>query len=512
VTGARGGRRRLRHFFATLATLVVLVAAVGCGDRSSRPSRATPSPAPTVESQRTLGPRIEAGDGYRQDEDGVTVVHLRGDEAATRAQAQTLLADEIVAYEAAVARNRVLTAGGCSAFADWRAGNGLSLWHGRTFDYYGLDAMDRYRVVYFVDPTGGLPFVSVNWPTVDAAQSVHTAMNAAGVSLTYNYADSNDESIADAPQLWRLLGEVIAQAHSVDEAVALLERGPRASSANILIADASVPTAVVVELTSRKLTVRRASDDAIWCTNHFVDMHMREPIRDQNSFARYRRLRQLLSSGGPRDLDAAVAVLRDHHDVRTGRDDFSGDVIAWNINVQAEIFHPGDRTLWVATGIAPAVYGRWIGFSLDAELAGEPGEDPTRVVPPDPLLDESAATPFRLFQEGYVAYLNGEDDEAVPLLQRAVAADPRNGRYLYALGAALTAQGAREAAVEAYRRVVITDVDDVYKASACVHLGQLYEELGERARALAWYRRALGYDIGDDELEAPAREALGGGR
>jgi len=111
------------------------------------PATTTPAIRPT----RTLGERIESGAGYRQDEEGVVVVHLRGSEAEMQAQYQALLADEIAGFRQAASNHRVMRrfSGGCTNFTAFGpAAAGGKLWHARNFDFSGHGVLDRYRVVY----------------------------------------------------------------------------------------------------------------------------------------------------------------------------------------------------------------------------------------------------------------------------------------------------------------------------------------------------------------------------
>ncbi|MEW6568304.1 MAG: C45 family autoproteolytic acyltransferase/hydrolase [Chloroflexota bacterium] len=464
---------------------------------------------------RQVGERITYGQGYKQIEEGITVVHLKGSEAEIQEQVEALLKDEIAAFDAVISRNRMIQGlgGGCTNFAAFGpASADGQLWHGRNFDFYGLGAMDRYRVVYIVEPEGRIPFVAIGWPGWGGPELVHTAMNAEGISLGYNWADSNQEDIAQAPQLWRLLRRVIEEASTLDEAIAILQQGPRFSAANLLIADGKVPEAIVVEMSSTKMTVRRASDGVIYATNHFVTPEMQEPIKDPNSFARYQRIGGLLQADyGQVDLEKVISFLRDHYDVRTRREELSGDVIAWNINVQSAVFSPTDLTFWVAKGLAPAVYGEYVGFSLGDELAGTQAGTQLPVISEDPIIQSSAYATFQTFQAGYIAYLEGDYARAVAEIEKAVAASPDSGRYYFVLASAYMNQQEYPEAIRAFEAALATNMNEVYQAYSYYRLAMIYQGMGDEENMRAAFQRVLELAIGDPTIEDPARRALESG-
>ncbi|RLC53882.1 MAG: hypothetical protein DRI80_19725, partial [Chloroflexota bacterium] len=171
-----------RKLLLTIVALVLLLA--GCG-RPATPLTSAPTAPPTAApaktfspepaqttapaaapaSTRSLGERITSGAGYRQDEEGIVVVHLRGGEDEMEAQYRALLADEIEGFHQAAADHRVMRRyGGCTNFAAFGPASADGrLWHARNFDWSGQGVLDRYRVVYIVEPTDKIPFVTIGF-------------------------------------------------------------------------------------------------------------------------------------------------------------------------------------------------------------------------------------------------------------------------------------------------------------------------------------------------------------
>ncbi len=485
-------------------------------------SAAMPEQTAAPEPTRRLGERIESGAGYRQDEEGVVVVHLRGSEAEMQSQYRALLADEIAGFREAAANHRVMRrfSGGCTNFAAFGpASAGGKLWHARNFDFSGHGVLDRYRVVYIVEPADKIPFVAIgNSGDYWNYQAIHTAMNVQGLSLGYMLSAAPGESIMDTGTLWLLFRRVIENASTIEEALVILEAGPRKGAANLLLADGKVPDAVVVELTSDALSVRRAEDGVVYSTNHFVSQEMLYPEdREPNSRARFERVGELGTlHHGAFDLEQTVAILRDRYDVLAGRETPGGDIIATPSNMLSVIFCPSDLTFWVANGLAPAAYREFVGFSLQDELDGTQAQlvvseaEPSAVpsVPADSIASSAAWAEVEAFQAGYLAYLQGHDATAAERLAEAVSLNPHSARYGYYLGRALTNLGREEESITAFKGALAGDPHSGYCAYIYYRLGLIYEEMGAEEEMRAAFEQVLALDIGDEDIEDYARRAL----
>jgi len=461
-----------------------------------------------------LGERIEFGAGYRQDEEGIVVVHLRGSEAEMEAQYRALLADEIAGFHRAAANHRVMRRfGGCTNFAAFGPASADGrLWHARNFDFSGQGVLDRYRVLYIVEPTGKIPFVTIGFSgEYWNYHMVHTAMNAQGLSLGYMISAAPGESMMGTATLWRLFRRVMENASTIEEALAILEAGPRGGAANLLLADGKVPEAVVVEMTSDELAVRRAEEGVIYATNHFISPELFYPEnRDPDSYARFERLEELATLHyGAFDLEGMVALLRDRYDVHAKRETLGGDIIGTPINMLSVVFNPGDLTFWVASGPAPTAYRRFVGFSLRDELAGTQAQTAVPSVPADPVVGSAAWAEAEVFQAGYLAYLQGDDTTAAERLAEAASLNPHSARYGYYLGCALTNLGREEEAIAALEAALAGDPQSSYCAYIYYRLGRIYEEMGDEEKMRAAFERVLALDVGDEKIEGYARQALG---
>lgn len=459
---------------------------------------------------RHLGERIEYGAGYRQDEEGIVVVHLRGNEEQMKTQHAALLADEIAAFRKAAVNHRVMRRfgyGDCTNFAAFgTASADGKLWHARNFDLSGNGVLDLYRVIYIVEPTDKIPFVAIAWSDYYPT-GVHTAMNMKGLSLGYMHSEAPDENIMDAPNLWMLFRKVMENASTIDEALAILKAGPRKGTANILLADGKIPNAVVVEMTSNKIAVRRAKDSMIYSTNHFVSEEMFYPEnKDPNSYARFKRLKELGNQYyGKFDLKHTVAILRDRYDVHIGREMLSGDVIATPSNMLSVVFCPGNLTFWVAKGLAPAAYSEFVGFSLKDEINGTQFKTKVPAVAADTVVESPAWEEMEAFLTGNLAYLQGKDSIAVEELTKAVSLNPNSVLYGYRLGSALSNLGRMEEAIAAFENALNGDSPISLYAYIYYRMGRVYEKMGEKDKMRAAFEKVLVLDIGDRSIEDYAR-------
>ena len=442
------------------------------------------------------------------------MVHLRGSEAEMEAQYRALLAEEIAGFRRAAAGHRVMRRySGCTNFAAFGpASADGKLWHARNFDWSGQGVLDRYRVVYIVEPTGKIPFVAIGFSgEYWNYRMVHTAMNAQGLSLGYMLSQAPGESLASVPILWRLFRQVMEEASTIEEALAILEAGPRGGAANLLLADGKTPEAVVVEMTSDGLAVRRAEDGVVYATNHFVSPELfYAENRDPDSHARFERLGELATLyHGTFDLEQVVALLRDRYDVHAGRETLGGDIIGSPINMLSIVFNPGDLTFWVADGLAPAAYRRFVGFSLEDELDDTQAQTAVPSLPADPIVGSRAWAEVEAFQAGYSAYLQGDDATAAKHLAEAVSLNPHSARYGYYLGRALTNLGRDDEAIAVFEAALAGDPHSSYCAYIHYRLGRIHEARGDEERMRAAFEQVLVLDIGDEEIEGYARQALG---
>ncbi len=137
-----------------------------------------------------------------------------------------------------------LTERGCASFAATRSAAGGPLIHLRNLDWAVESNIQRYCQLTVVRPARGLPFVNVGWSGFLGAVS---GMNAAGLSIAEITARSAADRLAGRPMVVRLR-EVLQEARTLEEAVAILTRGRRTHGFNYVVASALEDAAAAVEV------------------------------------------------------------------------------------------------------------------------------------------------------------------------------------------------------------------------------------------------------------------------
>jgi len=267
----------------------------------------------------------------------------------------------------------------CSSFAAWgEATADGRMYVGRNLDHAGfLDfAPHQYLGIYV--PDSGYSFAVHNYPAFIGTMS---GMNEKGIVIAQNYSMAVQEEITiDGMPFMFMLRHVLQEAASLEEALAIIEETPRTIGLNLMLADAGSGEAVVVELTARRMVVRRA-EDYIYTSNMFQDPAMQEfqapgwmasALRDR----RFARLGEELR--GAIDLEESRNILRDKLAGAAKEGFYAG--INTEVNLASMVFLPEEGEIWLGAvekgGLAPyAADGPFVGYNLArAWETGQPQE------------------------------------------------------------------------------------------------------------------------------------------
>jgi isopenicillin-N N-acyltransferase-like protein len=243
----------------------------------------------------------------------------------------------------------------CSAFAALgsRTGDGRML-VGQNWDWLA-HAFDT-TVVLEAHQDDGPDYVTI----VEAGLLAKAGMNSAGVPLATN-ALVCDADVGAPHVPYHVLLRSILDAEAVADALAALQRGPRASSANYLLADAD-GVAIDVEAAPgdfSRLFVGYPDRDLILHTNHFKnpgwDGRDVSLVAMPDSPFRLARLEQLVGNhDGPLDRVFWAQTLGDHAMRPFGvccHPDPRATVAAEEYaTVMAVIMDPAARAMWIASG------------------------------------------------------------------------------------------------------------------------------------------------------------------
>jgi len=264
---------------------------------------------------------------------------------------------------------------GCTSFAltDGAAEHGHTFL-ARAFDFEAGRLFDEHKAVFLVRESGKTPYASIAWPGL---VGVVTGMNDAGVALVVHGGRAREVRSTGEP-LVHTMRDVLGQARSTDEAVALLRGREAMVSHIVMLADRAGEIAIVERAPGEAVWVRRGKGK-VGLTNHFegplaADPANRQVEQETSTLVRRARLDELLDRL-PRGaaVSDAIAILRDKRgpgDTRLPAGDRRA--IDAQIATHGVVMDTTARVIWVSEG--PHLQGRFIRFDLGRLLA--PGYEP----------------------------------------------------------------------------------------------------------------------------------------
>ena len=139
---------------------------------------------------------------------------------------------------------------GCSSFAAWgKKSEDGNLILGRNFDFYASDAFAENKIVAFINPKEGHPFMMVTWPGMIGVVS---GMNIEGLTVTINAGKSKIPLIAKTP-ISILTREILQYARNIDEAIAIAKKRKVFVSESIMVGSANDNKAILIEVSPKNL-------------------------------------------------------------------------------------------------------------------------------------------------------------------------------------------------------------------------------------------------------------------
>jgi predicted choloylglycine hydrolase len=285
---------------------------------------------------------------------------------------------------------------GCTSFAVWgnKTDDG-SLILGRNFDFYAGDAFAKDKIVAFINPNEGYPFMMMTWPGMIG---VCSGMNTEGLTLTINAGKSKIPLSAKTP-ISIVAREIIQYARTIDEAIAIAKKKKVFVSESIMVGSANDNKAVLIEIAPDNLGVFEVSNnDQLVCSNHFQSDALKdnernkEQIKDSHSQYRFDRLTQLLNENSKVTPQIAVDILRNKEGINNlplgyGNDKALNHLLAHH----GIVFQPSKRLVWVSS--SPYQLGEFVCYDLNTIFKNRKGsdsiislEDEKRNIAKDPFL------------------------------------------------------------------------------------------------------------------------------
>lgn len=161
----------------------------------------------------------------------------------------------------------------CTSVAAWGSTSADGkLYHARNLDNNLMMELIQSAAVMVMEPEGRLPFITLNYP---ANMGVMHALNSKGISVSMSYSFTNDANIDGLPYTF-MLREIAERAETLEQAIDIIKETPRTIGLNIMIGDAKIPKALVVEVSADHYSIREATNDYISATNRYATKTMQQ--------------------------------------------------------------------------------------------------------------------------------------------------------------------------------------------------------------------------------------------
>lgn len=303
---------------------------------------------------------------------------------------------------------------GCSSLAVWngKSENGKLL-IGRNFDFYAGDDFAKEKIVAFVNPEAGIPYMSVTWPGMTGVVS---GMNAEGLTVTINAGKSKIPLSAKTP-ISLVAKEILQFAANISEAVKIAKKRKVFVSESIMVGSAADRKAVLIEMSPKNFGVFDVQNSSeLVCSNHFQsqaysnDRRNKKHIAESHSQYRFDRLNELLEKSEKLNPAKMASILRNKDglkDIRLGY----GNEKALNqlLAHHSVIFSPEERLVWVSS--SPYQLGEMVSYDLKEifkERKGYELSTGNRNIARDPFAESQEFQDYELYRT-----IDSEVDDAL---------------------------------------------------------------------------------------------------
>ncbi|WP_139255495.1 C45 family autoproteolytic acyltransferase/hydolase [Chryseobacterium limigenitum] len=257
---------------------------------------------------------------------------------------------------------------GCTSLAVWNENTeDGDLLIGRNFDFYVGDDFAKNKLIEFVEPEQGIPYMSVSWPGMIGVVS---GMNKEGITVTINAGKSKIPLTAKTP-ISLVTREILQYAKNIDEAIAIAKKRKVFVSESILVGSANDKNAVIIEVSPDNFGVYKVENTSrIFCTNHFQseayknDKRNQKHILESHSEYRYEKLQELLEENKQLNPEKMAAILRDKSGLKGEKIGYGNEkAINQLLAHHAVIFSPQKKLVWVSAN--PYQLGEFVCYDLN---------------------------------------------------------------------------------------------------------------------------------------------------
>ena len=313
---------------------------------------------------------------------------------------------------------------GCTSLAVWNENTeDGQLLIGRNFDFYVGDEFAKNKLVEFVEPEAGIPYMSVSWPGMIGVVS---GMNKEGITVTINAGKSKIPLTAKTP-ISLVTREILQYANNIEEAIAIAKKREVFVSESILVGSAHDKNAVIIEVSPENFGVYRVENTSrVFCTNHFQSEAYKDDRRNQkhiiesHSEYRYEKLQELLEEKKKLNPEKMAAILRDKSGLKDQKIGYGNEkAINQLLAHHAVIFSPEKRLVWVSSN--PYQLGEFVCYDLNEIFSGTDLKESLQAkttlnIARDPFLDSEEFNNYeisKMLETEVSAAINKKEDIAL---------------------------------------------------------------------------------------------------
>lgn len=288
------------------------------------------------------------------------------------------------------------------------------LLHARNMDFVGAGRWDAEPVVAFHHPEEGQTYVT--FASAGIAGGAVTGMNAAGLTFAVHQHFPAEFDLAGEPV--GLAGEqVLREAKTLDEAIAILDRHHPMGGWTYLVADAA--RAVAYEVAPRLRRVVPMQDGLLGYANVYQHPDLRDaerrvyPSYVSANLARHERVwAALRAAPSGHTEETLAAVLNDAAAPGVEGRAAVGEAICTPYTVLSVIMRPADRRFFIGEGPVPTCAGTYRAFDLKTEApvaTTRGGQTASLTVETDEGRDAPRVRAIESYAAGWRAYLEDAD-------------------------------------------------------------------------------------------------------
>lgn len=363
--------------------------------------------------------------------------------------------------------------------------------HLRWLDNTAVDRWERKASVAFFHPDRGISYVfasSIGYPT-----GLPAGMNAAGLTLTVEPGRGTEIDWSGAP-LGRAAHEILRQAHTIEEAAALLRQWPSMASWRYVLCEGDTGRAAVFETASEVERVQSGGGSPFCVTaaqGEFPGQQIARIARWHR--ARRRALDRITNQWSCPGEDAVYRALKAMAQPVVERVAVPGHPLGGLSNVGAVVFEPANRRLWIAAGRAPVCRRWFVPLTLRAADGEGRGGLDRRVRPIKPGDDWESSNPGRAMEHLRHALQldrSGERPQRILItLEHALALDAGRPSLHILAGLMALRAGRGRRATGAFKKALDLVDDPTRRAEVGVYLAWSLDLQKRRLAARRLYRR-----------------------